>query len=219
MLPTTADTQPQLAQIYAEIGVVLVESGRPAEAESWYARAIEIEDSAGRRSSTLAQALHNLAAVHAAGARFDTAETLLRRALAVQESRLGPDDLTVFGTRGHLGTLLEQRGDLTGAEALYRAALEKYRARLGSAHPLTIEFIILLGKLLLRSDRPAAAEPLLREAQQYLVQHAPRGGLDDRQDIARALAECQARLYGASSGRKPAPHAARRNLRPVSAPG
>ncbi len=196
LLSTSADAEPQLAQVYAEIAVVLTESRQPALAESWYERAIEMEDHAGRRSNTLAQALHNLAALHAASARFESAERLLGRALVIQEERLGVDHLIVVGTRGHLGTLLEQRGKTAEAEALYRATLEKYRARLGSAHPLTVEFIVLLGKLLLRTSRPAAAEPLLREADAFLRHHPPDNAPDFRQEVAQALAECLTRLHG-----------------------
>jgi serine/threonine-protein kinase len=152
------------AQLVEEIGTLLAEKGDREAAQGWHERAIAIEEGAGRQSHVLGQALHNLAATHYEHKRFDDAERLLRRALEVQVSLLGDENIAVAGTRGHLGVLIEHKGDLDGAEAAYRAALAKFRQARRPGHPFTIEFAGLLGKLLARRGQTAEALPLLREA-------------------------------------------------------
>ncbi len=175
------------AQLVAEIGTLLDEKGEHAEAQRWHERAIAIEERAGRRSQVLSQALHNLAAARYEDGRYHEAEALLRRALENQERSLGPDNISVVSTRGHLGVLLERKGDVAAAEAAYREALAKFRAGRGPRHPVTIEFTGLLGRLLARSGRTREALPLLREAHAAHQQDPEAYAEEERAGVAQAL--------------------------------
>lgn len=183
-----------LAQLYAELGIILRESGNGPAAETSYARAIEIEERAGRQSFALSQSLHNLAAVRYDQGRFGEAEKLLRRALALVERRFGPDHVLAAGTRGHLGLLIERQGDLERAEAAYRGALDAFRSRHAKGGPFTTEFAGLLGKLLLKRGRVAEALPLLREAHDAHRAAPDVAEAAERHTVAVALADCLARL-------------------------
>lgn len=62
-----------------------------------------------------------------------------------------------------LGYVREQRGDLRAAEPLYQQALALARRKLPPNHPARREALERAGRLLLATDRPEGAEPLLRE--------------------------------------------------------
>ena len=64
----------------------------------------------------------------------------------------------------HLGSLLRSRGDIAGAELLFREELAAKRRTLGDDHADTLFSINSLGVLLDRKGDKAGAEPLLREA-------------------------------------------------------
>jgi hypothetical protein len=64
----------------------------------------------------------------------------------------------------NLGSLLKAKGDLDGAEALYREALEARREVLGDRHPDTLSSINNLGALLKDKGGLDGAQVLLAEA-------------------------------------------------------
>ncbi len=77
------------------------------------------------------------------------------------------------------------QGDLAGAEAHLRQALEIFRKRLPDGHSRLAEALVPLGEVLLETDRLAEAEPLAREALGIL--QAAFGPEDDRTREAAAL--------------------------------
>merc|ERR1719424_1980044 len=93
---------------------------------------------------------------------------LLRAALAGQGSaaleRMEPAERATSNLINNLGLLLKDQGDLDGAEALLREALEARRETLGDRHPNTLISINNLGLLLKKQGDLDGAEPLLREA-------------------------------------------------------
>ena len=92
------------------------------------------------------------------------AERLLRRAVAVAETSLGPDHDDTAGSLNNLAGLLESKGDLAGAEALYRRALAIAEKVLGPDHPHTATSLDNLAVLLDAKGDFSAAEPLYRRA-------------------------------------------------------
>ena len=78
--------------------------------------------------------------------------------------RMPPGERGTSVLSNQLGLLLQAKGDLAGAEALMREALQAFRETLGDRHPSTLVSIGNLGSLLQDKGDLAAAESLLREA-------------------------------------------------------
>jgi multidrug efflux pump subunit AcrA (membrane-fusion protein) len=83
-----------------------------------------------------------------------------------------------------------EQGDLSGAEALARRALDVQRRTLAPGHYWTVPSLTLLGRILTESHRAAEAEPLLREA----VAIGERTLPPTHYDLARARSELGACL-------------------------
>ena len=79
-----------------------------------------------------------------------------------------------------------EKGDLDGAEALFREAMEAQRETLGDRHPSTLRSINNLGGLLMEQGRPGDAIPLLREELEGCVARYGKGH-DETQSSARNL--------------------------------
>ena len=82
-------------------------------------------------------------------------------AIARDPRRSAPRHATSIG---HLGTLLQEKGDLAAAESLLREALQLSRETQGDRHPDTLTSMDNLGMLLQAKGDLAAAELLVREA-------------------------------------------------------
>src|ERR1035441_542150 len=70
-------------------------------------------------------------------ADYSGAEPLLRRALKINETVLGPDHPTTATILNDLAELLRAKADYSGAEPLYRRALEINEKALGPDNPST----------------------------------------------------------------------------------
>jgi serine/threonine-protein kinase len=130
---------PETAVSREHLGLVLRNLGDGERAERLLRRAVEtLERHRGDDGGelALAQGLHNLASLLAEGGRYDEAEALFRRALAIK--RRLPEAAGAAGLAASLNgyaTLLATRGRLDEAEALYREALLARRAAHGPVHP------------------------------------------------------------------------------------
>lgn len=67
--------------------------------------------------------------------KYPEAEAEFRHALALKETTLGPDHLSIGRTRGNLASVLQAQGRYDEAEVEHRAALELRERILGAAHP------------------------------------------------------------------------------------
>ena len=83
------------------------------------------------------------------------AERLFTKALQACQVQLGPFKPLTLATAGHLGTLLQLRGDASGAESLYRQVLEGQRAKRGPEHPATVKAAQQLAALIGSDDPPS----------------------------------------------------------------
>jgi tetratricopeptide (TPR) repeat protein len=77
----------------------------------------------GTDSPRLATALDNLALLYWAQHRYQEAEPLLRRLLAIQEKSLGPDHPDVAESLNHLAQVYRSQGRYAEAEPLLKRAL------------------------------------------------------------------------------------------------
>jgi tetratricopeptide (TPR) repeat protein len=99
--------------------------------------------------------LNNLASLYESQGKYDLAEPLLKRALAIREQSLGPDHPKTATSLNNLAVLSKTQGKYDLAEPLYKRALEIYERALGADHPDTIQIRENLAAM--KADRDAAA--------------------------------------------------------------
>lgn len=96
--------------------------------------------------------------------RYDEAEPLMRRALAIDEQSFGSDHPKVATRLNNLAELLRATSRVDEVEPLMRRALAINERSFGPDHPKVATILINLGTLLMDTSRLAEAEPLLRRA-------------------------------------------------------
>jgi CHAT domain-containing protein/tetratricopeptide (TPR) repeat protein len=101
-------------------------------AEKAYVRVLETYARQGTEDG-LPGALENLARLYRRMGRYDDAEPVLVRALAIRERNMGAGHLTVAETLRALGTIHRVRGAFDAAEPLYARAIEIHRRHGGEA--------------------------------------------------------------------------------------
>jgi tetratricopeptide (TPR) repeat protein len=92
--------------------------------------------------------------------RYDQAQPLLERALALRRQTFGPESLPVAVSLEHLGLLKQQRSENAAAEALLRQALALERSRLGDRDLAVAKVLNELGDVVAGEVRYADAEKL-----------------------------------------------------------
>jgi tetratricopeptide (TPR) repeat protein len=115
-------------------------------------------------ASDLCYLLNETAASLFFSARYDGAESLFRKGLAIGENGLGPEHLSTLTSLDSLAELLRSKGDYAGAEPLFRRALAIKEKVLGLEHPVTACTLNRLAYLLHDKGDYAGAEPLFRRA-------------------------------------------------------
>ena len=108
--------------------------------------------------------LNSLGKLHLILGDYRLAESAFRRALASDESVLGPGHPGTATGLNDLAAVLQAQGELAEAEPLFRRALEIYQQVLGPVHPHTATSLNNLANLLRDQGKPAEAEPLYRRA-------------------------------------------------------
>jgi serine/threonine-protein kinase len=91
--------------------------------------------------------------------RFDQAEPLLTRSLALRRQVYGSGSLEVAESLDHLAGLRSERADQSGAEALLREALKVRRSREDGGEVATAKTLIALGRELTTKGVSPAASP------------------------------------------------------------
>lgn len=167
--PEHLETAYQLIQL----AQIRLDRGDPVEAESLLRRANRIF----RRTTPPGRLdegplLNHLAFVTAAREAPD-ADRFYREAVEFNDS--GPAGYPVFVSGGFhfLAPARHRKGDLAGAEAADRRALDLYRRQLPAGHPYRAAAATGLGAVLLDAGRPGEAEPYLREGLAQWEAHGP----------------------------------------------
>ncbi|MFQ5413764.1 MAG: tetratricopeptide repeat protein [Phycisphaerae bacterium] len=138
----------------------------------------------GRRHTTVATALNNLASVLADKGDVAEAERVYREVLEIKRDLYGDDHPKVAVTLSNLVGLLRDKGDLDGAEPYARQVLAIRRRTLGSSHP---DLALALRKYgLLQRDRGALddAERAFTEA---LAIERQRSSVAGKKGVASTL--------------------------------
>jgi tetratricopeptide (TPR) repeat protein len=121
---------PDVAGILNNLGVLRKYQGRFAEATAFYRRALPLLEKTGDRGA-LATLFHNMGGIEHSRGRHAAGEPHARRSVELREAELGPDHVAVAADVAALAALVEGRGRLDEAAALYERALGIFRRKLG----------------------------------------------------------------------------------------
>jgi tetratricopeptide (TPR) repeat protein len=143
------------------------EQGKYADAESHYRQALdEAIKGNGQEHSRVATFSHYFAQFYAAQSKYEQAEPLERRAIAIfeNEEMLKPDNWFKYRSLGTLAMIYAGEGREKEAESLYKESAEHLERLLGPDHPETANSLSGLAKLYMTQKRYSEAEPLVRRA-------------------------------------------------------
>ena len=152
-----ADLQQDLAKVHYLQGQTYELQINYPEAERYYKKAAAIEDENPLYLDAHATMLWKMG-------RYDEAEPLYRRALAIGEKALGPNHPDVAKSLNNLALLLQAQGNYRDAEPLYRRALAIDEKALDPNHPNVASHLNNLALLLKAQGNYRDAEPLYRRA-------------------------------------------------------
>jgi len=139
-------------------------SGRDVTVAEALAAAVErMDESFGDQPEILAALKATIGATYRELALYDEAEPLLRSALDIQRSTLGPAHVELARSLNSMGMLHEQTGDFQTAESLFREALSVARS-LDEEHTQLATSLNNVAYVLHQTGRHEEAEPLHREA-------------------------------------------------------
>ncbi len=183
-IATELSAEPEVeAGVRRTIGETYSGLGLYAEAETHLTKALERARRAyGPESTEAADCLVAIAALRTDRGDAGSAEAPAREALAIRQRLFGDRDGRTAAAWNRLGNVLQARGDLPGAEAAQRRAVETYR-RLGARGPGMAEALNDLGVSLGTRGDAKAAEALHREALSVVRQLYPGA----HPDVAEAL--------------------------------
>ncbi|HSS47809.1 MAG TPA: tetratricopeptide repeat protein, partial [Thermoanaerobaculia bacterium] len=146
-----------LVEILRYLGAAQYEQAKYRVAAETFRKAVALRGGDAALLSWLGGSLHKLA-------EWTEAEPLMRRALAIDEKRLGPEHPKVAIRLSNLAQLLQDTNRLGEAEPLMRRALAIDENGLGPEHPNVAIRLSNLAWLLLSTNRLSEAEPLMRRA-------------------------------------------------------
>jgi len=117
----TSPASVEFAQTANDLGIIYMTKGQFGEAEALLREAVAAARKApGNHNHELASVLADLGVCLSDESKFAEAQTLLRESVALNPNR---DNQAAAEARFYLGTLLDQKGDFTGAEQFIREAM------------------------------------------------------------------------------------------------
>jgi tetratricopeptide (TPR) repeat protein len=208
----TPEARVQVAPI--DQGIEAFQEGRHGDAERLLVGAVRRAERGAPESAELSDALATLADLYRAQARYEEAEPLYRRAIAIAEVGRGREHPRVAHVLNNLALVYRAQGFYAQAEPLCRRALAIAERAHGSEHPITAAAIGNLLTVYLAQHRYAEAGPLFRrsvEIKEHLLgaEHpALAGSLSNyaaflrqtRNDAEAAACEARARAIRDAQG-------------------
>jgi tetratricopeptide (TPR) repeat protein len=192
-----------VAAILANLGLLLRDTSRFAEAELHLRRALEIDERLyGKDHPNVATDLDALAVVLQGRNRMAEAEPLLRRGLDIREKSLGKSHSAVGRALNNLATLLSQTNRLSEAEPLLRRAFNILEESLGEDHPDVAMVLNNLAHLLRMTGRLSEAEPHLRRALKIFKDSLGK----EHPDVALVLNNLAQLLFATNRSSEAEPH-------------
>jgi tetratricopeptide (TPR) repeat protein/transcriptional regulator with XRE-family HTH domain len=137
---------PDTAACLTDLGMVLIDEGRAAEAQGRLEAALAIRERAlGPEHPDTAATLHGLGLALQAQADLPAGRLRLERAFAVRERTLGADHPLTATTLTRLAFLIREQGDVDLARSLMERTLAICERTLGPEHPDTAASLNVLG--------------------------------------------------------------------------
>lgn len=130
---------PLVAEVWNDLGFLALQQGKYKEAESWLGKALEGWEKSTGSDAYAAVALNNLALLHRLQGGFDRAESLYKRAVAVEEKAFGVEHPEVATTLMSLAALYGARRRSAQATETYQQALTLLEKTVGAQDPLAVE--------------------------------------------------------------------------------
>ncbi|MEL6546557.1 MAG: tetratricopeptide repeat protein, partial [Myxococcota bacterium] len=147
---------PELAPNLNNVGLLLMDRGKPIEGMPYVGRAIAINKKAlGPEHWTVGFTTRSLALVHLAAGNGDTAETLAREALEIVIAALGPGHLRTAQVRAAAAKILLAQGQPREASKLAEQAQTTFLKMMGPDSPDAVKNAKTLDAL--RSNSAVAA--------------------------------------------------------------
>jgi tetratricopeptide (TPR) repeat protein len=159
----------QVALAKNNLGTVLREENKLAEAEDVHRQALEIQQKLSAEGD-MAGSLNNLGFLLLLQHRLDQAEPMMRDSIKILKKLQGDQSPILFMPLGNLVQLLRERGDLAQAEQFARELMIIYEKLPNDWRFYDTQSV--LGGLLTAGRKLEAAEPLLVSGQQGLQQRA-----------------------------------------------
>jgi tetratricopeptide (TPR) repeat protein len=164
LLSPSAPAQEAQWQTYLDDGTKAYQAGRYSEAEKLLKLALTEAERFGPSDLRLATSLNSLAVLHKAQGKYDQAEPLYKRALAIWEKALGPEHPDVATSLNNLAGLYHDQGKYDQAEPLYKRALPIMEKALGPEHRDVATSLNNLAGLYKAQGKYGQAEPLCKRA-------------------------------------------------------
>ncbi|MDA2915794.1 tetratricopeptide repeat protein [Nitrospinae bacterium AH_259_B05_G02_I21] len=137
------------------------EAVKPAEEALRLAEKIYTEE---EDQHNLYATLNNLGLIYLNLRRYAEAETFLKRALAINEKVLGPNNFEVAMDINNLALAYQNQGQYTQAETLHKRALGIYKKTVGLGHPSAVRSLNNLTDLYRKMGRGDAAIAVYKES-------------------------------------------------------
>jgi serine/threonine protein kinase/Tfp pilus assembly protein PilF len=156
---------PETLRSRNDLGVVLLDEGRFADAEKSYRETLEIRRRVlGPEHPDTLQSMNNLGIVLVTEGHFAEAEKLLRALLEIKTRVLGPEHPDTLNTMVNLAQPLYAQGRLAEAEKLYGQSLEIRRRTQGPDAPDTLASMSNLANVLDDEGHHTEAEKMMRDS-------------------------------------------------------
>jgi serine/threonine-protein kinase len=156
-----APDDPVVIEAKSALGRVLVQSGSYDKAIAILQPIVKIQPSTDEAMDNLLESLTALGIAEHFTGHYDLAESLNRRALALDRKRYGNSYPRVAEDLANIGTTEASFGRFPQAEAKYREAEGILKAWYGPNNGETIQLSTMLGLILIQENKLAEAEPLL----------------------------------------------------------
>jgi serine/threonine protein kinase/tetratricopeptide (TPR) repeat protein len=174
------------------LAVAYVADGQVTKALEYYERALAAQTTRiGREHPDTLATMSDLASAYTRTSQFDKAIPLFEETVQAQSSKLGAEHAATVKSTYNLAISYQRAAQNNKAELLWQKLLALARTRENLPGTSMDQLLSNLGSVLLLQDKPAAAEPVLRECLEIHVRHHP----DDWQRF-RTLSQVGASLLG-----------------------
>lgn len=178
----------QLVPLLDQLAYAYHSTGKHAEAEECYSRAISItEKKEGAKSPLLVPRLHNLAVLYRIQEKFKEAEQVYIRTILLTE-KFPPEGILDLATqKNFLAGLYFAWGRLPDAEILVKDSLEIYRKTLGADHEYASFCLMGLSLIYKQLGKEDEANRCFTECERQMKGAARLEYLESFQDIGHSL--------------------------------